>query len=129
VVISAAEATDSEPAREWEPFDLIDETEPRLRELGLRVERHGSVRHQTPITECTPEDRLVGLQVKAVIDSPLRRFCLLKGEQREVGVKRVINTLLRRYGLLKGELPHKAYIRLVTGEAQATSPGKLTLYF
>ncbi len=86
---------------------LTQETESRLRGLGLRVEHSDGPRSPEicPVVECTPEDRLVGLQVKAVID-----------------------TLLRRYGPLKGELEGEAKIQLETGEASVTSPGKLILY-
>jgi hypothetical protein len=122
-------ALGSEMPTTKEYANLIDETESTLRGLGFRVER-SDLPESTggPSIECTRKDMLVALQVKAVIDSLLCRYGPVRGEQQQ-GVKAVINTLLRRYGLLKRKRGREAYIRLETGEASATSPGKLTVYF
>jgi len=107
---------------------LTEEIESSLRRLGFRVKHSVGPRSTAifPVVECTREDRLVGLQVKAVVD-----------------------TLLGRYGPLEGELEGETQIQLETWEASMnlrsalmavanwfhfrtltamTSPGKLILY-
>jgi hypothetical protein len=116
VFISSASTCTEQYAR------LTTEVEAKLRKLGVNVKPSDGPRSSMiyPIVECIPEDRLIALQVKAVVDTLLRRYGPLKGEvEGDTRIQLVmggysgrlwINLILyvlqviRRPGLLKGKL-------------------------